>query len=344
MKKFVTLALVLVLSMTVSFVAYGDEFEGLEPATIIMADGAAKGAVGNLWAELFAQKLSEITNYKLTVNYYGNSALGSDTDIITQMQAGTVDACDMQSMNVVSFIPQLGVFELPLVFAKYNTATIDKVVKPGSKFFDRLNESFRSRGFELIDYLQGGTYREMSSNVPAITLADFQGIKIRTLTSEYQVSFWKNLGCIPTPLAFTELYTALQQGVVEAEENAIDTQVNSQFYEVQRYLILTHHVLYGNLLYMTSAKYNSLAPAYQKAIRDAALAASAELQPRLKDINDNAQKVMVANRVEVIELPNEVVDDMIRATEETNQLIRRNIGDEICDLLITSLAEADRGY
>ena len=339
MKKLLTPALVLALSFSVLFAACASEFDNLEPVTLIMADGAAKGAVANLWSELFVEKLAEITNYKLNVEYHGNSELGGDKDIITQMQGGTVDMCAMQSMNVVSFIPELGVFELPLVFAKYDAATIDKVVKPGSKFFDALNESFRGAGFELIDYLQGGTYREMSSNKPAKTLEDFKGIKIRTLTSEYQVSFWQNLGCVPTPLDFSELYTSLKDGVVEAEENAIDTQVNSKFYEVQKYLILTHHVLYGNLLYMTKEKYDSLAPAYQEAISTAALMTSAELQAQLKDINDNAQEVMTANNVEVIELSNEVIDDMIKATEETSKLIRKNIGGEICDLLINSLAE-----
>ena len=339
MKKFITVALVLVLFMSMS-AAYASEFDDLEPVTIIMADGTAKGAAGNIWAELFADTLATITDYKLKVEYHGNSELGGDLEIIRKMQAGEIDCCDMQSMNAATAIKEVGVFELPLVFAKYKAAQIDKVVKPGSRFFEALNEGFRRAGFELIDYLQGGTYREMSSNFPIQSLEDFRGLKIRTLTSEYQISFWKNLGCEPTPIAFEELYNALKNGVVDAEENAIDTQVNSGFYNVQKFLILTHHSLYGNLLYMTSAKFNSLAPAYQKAIRQAAAKTSKQVQRRLKEISDNAMRVMMGGSVEVIELPVEIIDDMIRATEETSRLIRRNIGDEICDLLIMSLAEA----
>ena len=193
--------------------AAASEFDELEPVTIVMADGTAKGAVGNLWAKLFAQNLAEITHGKITVDYHGNSELGGDPEIIKKMLAGTVDMCGMQPMNAVPFIKELGVFELPLVFAKYNAKTIDKVVRPGSEFFSELNKGFRAAGFELIDYLQGGTYREMSSNVPVRKLEDFKGIKIRTLTSEYQVSFWKNLGCEPTPLPdfMTLLKTALSK-------------------------------------------------------------------------------------------------------------------------------------
>ena len=213
-------------------------------------------------------------------------------------------------------------------------------MKPGSKFFNAMNEYFRKSGFELIDYMQGGTYREMSSNKPVRTLEDFKGIKIRTLTSEYQVSFWQNLGCITKSIPFEDLYKALEDGTVEAEENAIDTQVNSGFYNVQKYLILTHHNLYGSLFYMTKTKFDSLAPAYQKAIRNAAVLTSARLQRRLKEISDNALGIMMAGRVELIELPENVIDDMIKATEPTAKLIRKNIGDEICDLLIMSLAEA----
>ena len=321
--------------------AAASEFDELEPVTIVMADGTAKGAVGNLWAKLFAQNLAEITHGKITVDYHGNSELGGDPEIIKKMLAGTVDMCGMQPMNAVPFIKELGVFELPLVFAKYNAKTIDKVVRPGSEFFSELNKGFRAAGFELIDYLQGGTYREMSSNVPVRKLEDFKGIKIRTLTSEYQVSFWKNLGCEPTPLPFEGLYDALKNGVVEAEENAIDTQANSGFYYVQKYLIFTHHVLYGNIFYMTGEKFNSLSHSHQKAIRGAAQKTSAQLRRRIREINDEALRAMMAGQVEIIELSGSVIDDIIKATAETSNLIRKNIGDEICDLLINSLKNAD---
>ena len=336
MKKFAVFALVSVLFVSLSFAAFADD----QPVTLVMADGSAKGAVANLWSELFIEKLAGLTDNKLTVEYHGNSELGGDKDIITQMQTGKIDMCAMQPMNAVTFVPELGVFELPLVFAKYNAETIDKVVKPGSKFFEALNGAFRNAGFELIDYLQGGTYREMSSNVPARKLDDFKGIKIRTLSSEYQVSFWNNLGCEPVPLDFSGLYDALKNGTVEAEENAIDTQVNSKFYEVQKYLILTHHMLYGNLLYMTKAKFDSLAPAYQKAVSDAAQAASSELAKKLKAINDDALAVMKSNGVEVIELSDAVIDEMINAAGETGGFIRMSIGDELCDLLINGLEAA----
>ena len=343
MKKILTFALVLIIFIFISMsVASASEFDDLEPVTLIMADGTAKGAAGNLWAELFIKNIATLTSNKLKVEYHGNSELGGDIEIIKKMKDGLIDCCDMQSMNAASAIPEVGVFELPLVFAKYKRAEIDKVVKPGSRFFNALNEGFRRAGFELIDYMQGGTYREMSSNKPVKSLEDFRDIKIRTLTSEYQVSFWKNLGCIPTPLPFEELYNALKDGIVEAEENAIDTQANSGFYNVQKYLILTHHNLYGSLFYMTKEKFDSLAPAYQKAIRVAALKTSERLQRRLKEISDNALGVMLAGKVEVIELPHEVFDDMIKATEETSNLIRQKIGDKICDLLINSLAEAAR--
>ena len=320
--------------------ACASEFSDLEPVTLIMADGTAKGAVGNLWAELFVKNVAKLTGNKLKIEYHGHSELGGDLEIIQKMKAGLIDCCDMQSMNAASEIKELGVLELPLVFAKYKREEIDKVVKPGSKFFNALNEYFRRAGFELVDYMQGGTYREMSSNKPVKTLEDFKGIKIRTLTSEYQVSFWENLGCITKSIPFENLYEALKDGVVEAEENAIDTQVNSSFYNVQKYLILTHHNLYGNLFYMTKAKFDELAPAYQKAIRNAAVLTSSRLQRRLKEISDNALATMLAGRVEVIELSDEVIDEIIKATEPTSKLIRKNIGDEICDLLINSLAEA----
>lgn len=355
MKKL--LALILALSMVLCLAACGSKdttgdedgdttvdadspYANLDPITLVYADGAAVGAVGNLWALEFKNQVETLTGGKITIDYYGNSTLGGDVEIANQMQAGTIDMCNMQSGNVSSFVPALYAFDMPLAFAKYDTETIDKVLKPGSEFFSLLNEGFENAGFELLDTLQAATFREMSSNTPVRSIDDFKDIKIRTMTSEFALAFWKGLGCNPVPLAFSELYMSLQQGVVAAEENALDTQVNSKFYEVQDYVIETHHTLYMNLFYMNKDKWESLDPAYQEAIMEATEAADAVLQPQIRQINDDCKATMEENGVEVITLDEATLDAIIEKSQPVYNAIREKIGDEVCDALLNGLAEA----
>ena len=112
----------------------GADYASLDQVTLTGADSAGKGAAGQLFGELVAEKVDAITGGQLTIEYFPNGELGADADILRQMKANEIQLVVCQTAPVVSFVPEVAVFDLPMVFAKYDGATIDKVLNGDSAF------------------------------------------------------------------------------------------------------------------------------------------------------------------------------------------------------------------
>ena len=353
MKKYLMLALVFVLALSTVMAGGGKDsgtqsqtggsgpYASLPPVKLIYGNGAANGAAGDLWGIDFCERVAAITGGKLTVDYFGNSQLGVDSELQQQMLAGDIDIVSCQPAQTTSFVPEVAVFDLPMVFAKYNAKAIDKALNDSS-FTRLINDGYGKKGMTCLGFLQGGTFRETTSNREIRTLSNFSGLKIRTMDSKYHLMFWRALGANPTPLAFTELYMSLQQGVVEAQENANDTNVSSQFFEVQKYLVNTHHILYLNQFLINKSKFDSLAPEYQQAIRQAVTEATAKLAPDMQKINDDNKAIMIQRGMTSIEFQPSFIDEVVTKADEVYRAIREEIGNPIVDALINELAAAAR--
>jgi tripartite ATP-independent transporter DctP family solute receptor len=289
-----------------------------------------------LWQQAFIKNLGDITGGKITCDYFPNSQLGDDAALLTQMQQGDIDVFAGQPGMTASFVPGVFIYDLPLVFAKYSGAQIDKALNH-SAFTDAINEEYAKAKMYCISVVQNGTYRVMTSNKDIKTLADFKGIKIRTMNNPLEMQFWQCLGATPTPLAFSELYMSLQQGVVDAQENANDTNANMNFQEVQKYLVNVKQLLYMNQLIMNVNRWETLPKEYQDAIRQAADQATQALQPQLQKINDDARDKLVAGGMKVIDFSNAQYDEIIKVSEPVYKAIRAKIGDKLVDTLIASL-------
>ena len=314
-------------------------YASLAPVTLKFATSTAQGAAGDVWSIDVCKRAGSITSGKLTINYFGNSQLGVDSEIQQQMIAGDIDIVVCQPAQTTAFVPEVAVFDLPMAFAKYSAKAIDKALN-NSSFTKLINDGYAKRNMVCLGYLQGATFRETTSNREIRKIADFKGLKIRTMDSKFHVMFWKAIGANPTPLPFTELYMSLQQGVVEAQENATDTAAKSQFFEVQKYLINTHHILYVNQLLMNKKKFESLAPAYQQAIRQAITEATAALAPDMQKINDDNKALMIKKGMTSIDLQATFIDEVIEKADVVYKAVRAEIGNQIVDALINELKAA----
>ena len=312
----------------------------LEPNTLIGGDNASTGAAAQLYGEAFCAKLEELSGGKITVNYQPNGALGSDMEQEQAMLNGEMDFVICQTAQTTSFVPEVAIFDLPMVFAKYDAATISYALHE-SEFADALAACYEKAGIKILHFLQGATFRETTSNVAIRSLSDFAGLKIRTMENKNHMAFWSALGAEPTPLTWSEVPVSLQQGLIQAQENATDTCVGASLYDVQDYLITTHHILYCNQLLFSAEKYNSLDARYQAIIDQAAAEAAVEIEAQLTEINATNTQKMVDEGMELIELPAEFIDEVL-AVEGVQALyadIDSQVGGGLVAMLQAALAE-----
>jgi TRAP-type C4-dicarboxylate transport system substrate-binding protein len=217
-----------------------------------------------------------------------------------------------QTAPVVSFIPEMAVFDLPMVFAKYDGDKIDTVLNSeDSEFNKSLSSAYDAAGFKLLGFLQNATFRLTTSNKELKTLDDFKGLKIRTMENSNHMAFWSAIGAAPTPLAWAEVYISLQNGTIDAEENAADTCVGANFQEVQKYLACTNHILYANQISINKDNYEKLDPLYQQALQQAVSEAIDEMRPQLEKIDTDSKKTLEDGGMTITEYDDSFYDQVL---------------------------------
>lgn len=329
MKKFVALFLAMTMALTLAACGgsassaapaassgaastAGGAYDALEPVELVGADSTGKGAAGQIFGELVASKVDEITGGKLTIDYHPNGDLGGDADLLRQMQSNDIQIVVSQTAPVVSFIPDMAVFDLPMVFSRYDGDTIDEVLNGAdSAFRTQLAASYEAAGFHLLGILQNATYRLTTAHVDLKDLAAFKNLQIRTMENSNHMAFWTAIGAEPTPLAWAEVYFALQSGAIDAQENAADTCVGANFQEVQEYLACTNHILYANQISINKDAYEALDPAYQAALDQAVAEALAEMRPQLSQIDTDNKKILEDGGMTIIEYDNDFFNEVL---------------------------------
>ena len=335
MRKFIIALLVLVLAL--SSCAYGaSEFD---ETWLVTADTTAKGAAGQVFVQLVQEKV-KAANSGLVIDYFPNGELGGDADLLRQAQKGYIAIMLCQTAPVVSFIPEVAVFDLPMVFARYDGDTIDKVLNGDSEFHRKMSAAYEKAGLHLLGFMQNATYRLATANKNLETLSDFKGLQIRTMENKNHMDFWTAIGAEPTPLAWAELYISLQNGTVNAQENAADTCVGAHFEEVQKYLACTNHILYCNQICINDKLYKALKPEHKAVLDKAVAEALQEMRPRLEEIDQSNKAILEKGGMTIINYDNSFFSDVL-AMQGVRDLYKRidNATNGLASSLEKSLAD-----
>lgn len=290
-----------------------DAYAALAPVTIEGGDTASEGAAGQLFGLRVSELVSEITGGQLTLDYFPGGTLGGDEDLLRQVQSGDLAIVVCQTAPTVSFIPQMAVFDLPMVFAPYDGSAIDKVLNGSdSAFKAELNGYYEAQGYHLLGFLQNATYRLTTSNKPLNTLNDFKGLNIRTMSNANHMAFWTAIGASPSPIPWADTFFSAQTGAIDAQENAADTCVGANLHTVQDYLACTNHILYANQMAISLKVWESLDPLYQQALEQAVAQALSEIAPRLKTVDEENKQIMVSDGpMTLIEYDNSFFEEVL---------------------------------
>jgi tripartite ATP-independent transporter DctP family solute receptor len=232
------------------------------------------GSLLALSAEEFARKVNEKVGDKAKIVVFGSSQLGGDSELLKKLKLGTVDLA-LPSTVMSSEVPLFGLFELPyLVKDRAHMARLrDEIVMPV------MAPAAEKDGFKIIGIWENGFRQITNSKRPIEKPTDLQGIKLRVPSGVWRVKMFQSYGANPSPMAFSEVFVALQTGVMDGQENPLAQIYPSRFYEVQKYLSMTNHVY--TPAYLTAGRsWKKYSPEIQKALTDAAV----ETQPVVYEI------------------------------------------------------------
>lgn len=289
--------------------------------------------------EYIKSEVEKRSDGRIEVKFFGGGVLGGDREIAESVALGDVQLTSMSTSPVVAFVPELAVFDLPYIFPHDMGALQNVLLK--SDFTQSLNGYMEEKGFRLAGFFNSGFRQLTTAQTPVHSVADIENAKLRIRVQEnpFHIELWKLLGAAPTPIAYTELYGALQQGVVDGQENPFVNILSSKFYEVQGYLTETSHILLANINLMDAKWYDSLPDDLKKVVDDV-IAEAVETQWEAQNDALASQKAELAKHLEIIQLTPEQLVEFQSRTAPMLDNIRASIGDELVDGLLNAIDKA----
>lgn len=211
---------------------------------------------------MFSDLVSKRTGGEIDIKIFPANQLGKQRELVEGAQLGTVDMVLTSDVLLSSFEDSMGVLNMPFLFRD-----IDHVGKVlDGKIGQMLSANLAKKGLVVLAYWENGFRHITNSKHPINKPADLAGLKVRTPSGYIFIDSFKAFGASPTPMAFGELYTALQLGTVDGQENPVAHAVTQKFYEVQKYLSLTNHIHVSEPLVMSKLIFDGLSPDQQKAL------------------------------------------------------------------------------
>lgn len=299
-----------------------------------LAMDSPEDTVTYLFGKKFADLVDEKSNGRIKITVYSSGQLGGDREICESVQNGDIAFVVQNTAPQVNFVPELAVFDLPNLFAN---AEVARKVLDGP-FFDTIAEKYEENNIKLLGYADQ-SFRVMTTNKKIETIEDFRGQKIRTMENPYHLEYWQSLGANPTPMAFAEVYLGLQQGTIDAQENPYEVIVANKFYEQQKYVVNTNHLIHLISLITNVQLFNDLSEGDQQIILEAAEEAKVWAREQADLRVEDRTNTILENGAEIVDLSDELRKEMIERSEPVYEKIRNAIGDELVDSILKAVEE-----
>ena len=343
------IVLVLVLAIAVAGYTFaGGQGEAaddgtLKPITMSIGYASAEGQSGDIVVKEESARIAEETDGVFKFDIYPAAQLGGDREMAESVQLGDQGILFGAPSPMVSFVPEVAVLDMPMAFAGYSWDEIDAVMSGEvGDFRAKMDAAYEKAGFKLLTLFSSRMYRVMSSSKKIENINDFQGIRIRTMENKYHMNFWNSLGASATPINFAELYLALQQGLVDAQENPVVVCVLNGFHEQQDYVVLTNHVLFFLQMVTGLDTWNSMSKAQQ----DVLMQFIDRSTPRIAEGGEKDDVMFAAmakeKGMEFLQPSDKLIADMKKVAEGTNKMIADDLGADLVDSLFDSLSKAKK--
>lgn len=274
---------------------------------------SAKDAV----TEVFIPKVEEYSNGTIKITHFPDNQLGNDEQSFAMAQTGECDIAVGSTSSVATTYNDLYLYDIPYMFLnKQEVYEVGFNGEAGKAILD----GFSGYGLKGLAFWENGFRNVTTNNKDIAAVADLNGLKIRTMANEIHLEAWKAMGANPTPMAFGELFTAMQQGTVDGQENPLGIITGNKFEEIEKFCTLTEHVYTPYYVVMNLEKWNSLTAEQQDALTRAMEETTQRQYELSQKYEDEAVGVMEAAGCQVRTLTDEEKLSFKEAADKANSL------------------------
>jgi TRAP-type transport system periplasmic protein len=276
-------------------------------------------------AKKFGELLEQKSGGKMKAKAFGGGSLGGDAQVISSLQGGVVEMTLVSPGLLTGLIKEFSVFDLPFMFTSYREvdAVMDGPV--GTRLLDMLKD----KGLIGLGYWDHGFRNITSAKRPINKMEDISGLKVRVIQIPIFIDTFSALGANPVPLPFPELYTALETGTVDGQENPFASIETSKFYEVQKYAATTGHV-YNPLVAIFSKKvWDKLSEDERRIVQEAATEAGLYERKVSREANEKSMQTLRGEGMQITELSSEEIDRMRQKVKPVTDKYTQSIGPDL---------------
>lgn len=307
--------------------------------TIKFTNGVNEDHPVGLGVKKMQEVLAAKTGGKMKIVAFWGGSAGGDLQATQALRAGTQEMVCTSSSPLVGIVKELGVFDLPFLFANEKEADAVLDGPAGAYFTKKLDEA----GLVNLAYWENGFRNLTNSRRPVAKVEDFDGVKVRVMQNNIFLDTFKTLGTNAVPMAFGEVFTALETKTIDGQENPFVTIETSKFYEVQRYLSVTRHAYTPFLVLYSKKLWEQLNPQEQAVLREAAMEGQKVERAANRTLNERALANLKARGMQVNEI---TPAEQARMFEKVKPVYDKNvptIGAEAVTTVLDALKKARGG-
>jgi len=280
--------------------------------------------------ELFKSELKRLTGGALDVDLFPGMQLGGAKENVGAVRAGTIFGTWVGTAFVSRLVPEIEAVSLPFLFESRESAfrVMDGPVG------DLLEQKLGAKGFTALGWMELGSRQTTNNKRPIKTLDDFKGLKIRMQPNETHLATFRALGANPIAMDVKELYSALQQGVVDGQENPYPIIQTNRFFEVQKYISNTNHFFDFIVLVANKRQFEALKPEQKEAVKQA-MKTAVESQRKMAAEEDRAAlQDLKAKGMQFDEISPETAAALRKATAGVVDEVKKRAGAELVDQVV----------
>ena len=265
----------------------------------------------NLAAERYRKKVAELSKGAIEIKMFPNRQLGGVKELTEGVRFGTVDMTINSSSAMADLIPAIDALQLPFLIKSYS----DLAALATMPEAEALSADLGKKGALALAIYEGGQRHFATVKHEIKTIGDFKGLKTRVAPVRLHLDIWRALNTNPTPMAYGEVYTALETGTIDAVETNISSILNEKYSEVAKHVLLDGHYFWPGLLMVNKARFDKLKPEYQAILRTAARETIKPQMLELDEYDRNAMEELKKKGVHFTKATPELLAQMRKAVE-----------------------------